>query len=87
VHSGQHRLESVRRLIGHEPWFHHHRTWSEVTVTLGEVWTSHLAQPLVLGDQGKTATFAAIYAAGTIATFCTTSHIISARAALCAFTK
>jgi hypothetical protein len=41
----------------------------------------------VLGDQGKTATFAAIYAAGTIPTLCTTSHIISARAALCAYTK
>jgi hypothetical protein len=80
-------LESVRRLIGHEPWLHHRRAWSEGSVTRGEVWASRLAQPPVLGDRSKTATLAAVYAAGTIPALCTINNIISSRAALCAYTK
>jgi hypothetical protein len=87
VHSGQHRLGSVRRLIGHEPWLHHHLAWSEGTVTLGEVWSSRLAQHPVLGDRSKTAMLAAVYAAGTIPILCTIINIISSRAALCASMK
>jgi hypothetical protein len=84
VHIGQHRLESVRRLIGYQPWLHRHWVRSKGTVTLGEVWASRFALPPVLGDRSKTATLATVSAAGTLPTLCTINHIISARAALCA---